>query len=141
MIRAAATPEWLAGMTPDEAAAAWAVRLGEIPAAAGDEEAFRSWLESDPAHVDAWAAAMRAWGCLDNLGSAQDDALAALRSNAIDAGPERSPRCHILSGRFAAGNAGIIDQDINPAVANNDLVRDCSDLRGIADVEGEVASE
>jgi hypothetical protein len=42
MIRAAATPEWLAGMTADEAAAAWAVRLGEIPAAGGDEEAFRS---------------------------------------------------------------------------------------------------
>jgi transmembrane sensor len=98
MIRAAATPEWLAGMTPDEAAAAWAVRLGEVPAAAGDEEAFRSWLDSDPAHIDAWAAAMRAWGCLDNPQAADDDALAALRSDAINAGPERSARW----GRFAA---------------------------------------
>lgn len=116
MIRAAAIQEWLAGMTPDEAAAAWAVRLGEIPAAAGDEEAFRSWLESDPAHVEAWAAAMRAWGCLDNPQVAHDDLLAALRSNAIDAGPERSARW----GRFAAiaatllaivGSAAFLMQD------------------------------
>jgi transmembrane sensor len=104
MIRLAATPEWLAGMTPDEAAAAWAVRLGEVPASAGDEEAFRSWLERDPAHVDAWAAAMRAWSCLDNLASAHDDALAALRSDAIDAGPERSARW----GRFAALAATVL---------------------------------
>lgn len=104
MIRAAATPEWLAGMTPDEAAAAWSVRLGEAPAAAGDEEAFRSWLESDPAHVDAWAAAMRAWRSLDVPEAAHDDALAALRYAALDAGPERTPRW----GRFAAVAASLL---------------------------------
>ena len=104
MIRAAATPEWLAGMTPNEAAAAWSVRLGEAPAAAGDEEAFRSWLESDPAHVDAWAAAMRAWRSLDVPGAADDDALAALRYAALDAGPERTPRW----GRFAAVAASLL---------------------------------
>lgn len=98
MIRAAATPEWLAGMTPDEAAATWSVRLGETPAAAGDEAAFRVWLESDPAHVDAWAAAMRAWRSLDVPEAEQDDEIAAFRSAALEAGAEHTPRW----GRFAA---------------------------------------
>jgi len=138
MIRAAATPEWLAGMSPDEAAAAWAVRLGEIPAAAGDEEAFRSWLESDPAHVDAWAAAMRAWGCLDNPQAADDDALAALRSGAIDAGPERSARW----GRFAAiaatllaiaGSAAFLMQA--PSSNEDGATPDLLAVRGPADFE------
>jgi transmembrane sensor len=138
MIRAAATPEWLAGMTAGEAAAAWAVRLGEIPAAAGDEEAFRSWLTSDPAHVDAWAAAMHAWCCLDNLASAQDDALAGLRSDAIDAGPEHTARW----GRFAAiaatvlaiaGSAAFLMQAPSP---NGDGAKpDLLAVRGPADLE------
>ena len=136
MIRAAATPEWLAGMTPDEAAAAWAVRLGEVPIAAGDDKSFRSWLENDPAHVDAWAAAMRAWGCLDNPEVAGNDALAALRSDAIDAGPERLRRW----GRFAAiaatllaiaGSAAFLMQAPNGDGAKPDMLA----VRGPADFE------
>ena len=138
MIRAAATPEWLAGMTPDEAAAAWAVRLGEVPAAAGDEEAFRTWLESDPAHVDAWAAAMRAWGCLDMVASAQDDALATLRSDAIDAGPERTARWSRFAAIAAtllaiAGSAAFLMQA--PSSNENGGKRDMLAVRGPADFE------
>jgi transmembrane sensor len=137
MIRAAATPEWLAGMTPDEAAAAWAVRLGEVSVAAGDEEAFSSWLDSDPAHIDAWAAAMRAWGCLDNPQAADDDTLAALRSEAIDAGPDRPARW----GGFAAiaatllamvGSAAFLMQAPS---SNGEAKPDLLAVRGPADLE------
>jgi transmembrane sensor len=44
-----------------EAAAAWVVRLNSDQRTRADEEAFRAWLEQDPAHAHAYADCVALW--------------------------------------------------------------------------------
>lgn len=55
------TPE---SATPEAAAARWLVRLGGADLAPEERCAFRAWLEADPAHATAFAAAERLWADL-----------------------------------------------------------------------------
>ncbi|HMR60004.1 FecR/PupR family sigma factor regulator, partial [Amaricoccus sp.] len=49
----------------DREAAAWVVRLGSPALDDADRLAFREWLDSDPAHPDAFAAAGGPWHALE----------------------------------------------------------------------------
>jgi transmembrane sensor len=92
MIRSVADAGALAQMSPQEAAAFWAVRLGE-EASAADGEAFAEWLGADEANALAWEDASRAWHCFDDAEAAEaDEGLAALRAEALAARPAGAPR-------------------------------------------------
>lgn len=75
------------GMTPDEAAAAWIVRVEDGPMSAADRAAFEAWKAQSPANVAAFARAEAAWRLFDDAGD--DPLLDAVRASALAAGPRR----------------------------------------------------
>jgi transmembrane sensor len=85
-----------------EAAVAWVVRLGSDQRTRADEDAFRAWMEEDPAHAEAFADCSALWDGAQAL-AASDDGHKALQRL-------RAPR-RILGGltrRTAiVGGAGI----------------------------------
>ena len=64
--------------TVGEIAASWVVRLGSDQRTRADEEAFRSWMEEDPAHAQAFADCTALWDGVRHL-AASDDGHRALR--------------------------------------------------------------
>jgi transmembrane sensor len=66
------------GETIGEIAASWVVRLNSDQRTRADEEAFRLWMEEDPAHADAFADCVALWDGVRRL-AASDDGHKALR--------------------------------------------------------------
>src|SRR3546814_10547564 len=54
------------GMTPDEAAAAWVVRVEDGPLSPADQAAFDAWKAESPTNVAAYARAEAAWRLFDD---------------------------------------------------------------------------
>ena len=51
----------------DEAAAQWVVRLGSDQRTHADEQAFRAWLEENPAHAQAYADCVALWDAVGDM--------------------------------------------------------------------------
>jgi transmembrane sensor len=88
------SPSTLRGLAPDEAAAAWIVRITEGPLGPEDQAEFDSWRVESPANAAAFAKAEAAWGLFD--AAPGDAALDALRASALAAGKE--PRRGLWAG-------------------------------------------
>jgi transmembrane sensor len=56
----------------DEVAAEWVVRLGSDQRTHADEEAFRAWLEQDPAHAQAYADCAVLWDAVGEFVSTSE---------------------------------------------------------------------
>lgn len=56
----------------DEVAAEWVVRLGSDQRTHADEEAFRAWLEQNPAHAQAYADCAALWHAVGELVSTSE---------------------------------------------------------------------
>ena len=84
------------GMTPDEAAAAFIVRLDDGPLSEADQAAFEEWKAQSPVNVAAFERAEAAWRLFDDPRG--DPLLDAMRSSALAAGP----------GTFRKNGPGII---------------------------------
>jgi transmembrane sensor len=56
----------------DEVAAEWVVRLGSDQRTHADEDAFRAWLEQDPAHAQAYADCAALWHAVGELVSTSE---------------------------------------------------------------------
>jgi transmembrane sensor len=56
----------------DEAAAEWVVRLGSDQRTYADEQAFRAWLEEDPAHARAYADCMALWDDVGDMAATDE---------------------------------------------------------------------
>ena len=76
-------------MTPhdahDEAAAIWAIKLGDDALSPAEREDFQRWLDSDPANVDRLASIVGAWEAVDRYAASapmmtlREEALATAR--------------------------------------------------------------
>lgn len=55
------------GLSAEEAAAAWFVRLRDEPGAERHRAAFETWRDTDPAHAEAYREMERLWAGLDQL--------------------------------------------------------------------------
>lgn len=88
------SPSTLRGLAPDEAAAAWIVRITEGPLGAEDQAELDGWRAESPANAAAFAKAEAAWKLFD--GAPSDPALDALRASALAAGKE--PRRGLWAG-------------------------------------------
>jgi len=82
------------GMTPDEAAAAWIVRVEDGPLSAADQAAFDEWKADSPANVAAYERAEAAWGLYENPPS--DPVMDAMRASALAIRPK--PRRGLWAG-------------------------------------------
>ncbi|HZG33029.1 MAG TPA: FecR family protein [Sphingopyxis sp.] len=78
----------LRGLAPDEAAAAWMVRMDTSTLAPDEQAAFDAWRAESEANAAAFARAKAAWSLFDDVQG--DPALDALRVSALAAG--REPR-------------------------------------------------
>ena len=55
------------GLSAEEAAVAWFVRLRGEPVTDGDRAAFEAWRAIDPAHADAYRVMERLWTALGQI--------------------------------------------------------------------------
>lgn len=78
----------LQAMTPEAAAAVLAVRLSD-PAHEQEAELLEAWLQQDEANARAWASTQYALGLFEEADD--DEILQALRREALDTEPERTP--------------------------------------------------
>lgn len=78
-------PLSLLGMTPDEAAAAWIVRVEDGPLSPADQAAFDAWKAESPTNAAAFARAEAAWRLYDEPRT--DPVMEAMRASALAAGP------------------------------------------------------
>ncbi|MCW0199902.1 FecR family protein [Sphingopyxis sp.] len=81
-------------MTPDEAAAAWIVRVEDGPLSAADQCAFDEWKVESPANVAAYERAEAAWNLYENPPS--DPVMDAMRASALAIRPK--PRRGLWAG-------------------------------------------
>src|SRR3546814_11414188 len=79
-------PLSVSGMTPDEAAAAWIVRVEDGPLSAADQAAFDEWKAESPANVAAYERAEAARNLYENPQS--DPVMDAMRASAPDIRPQ-----------------------------------------------------
>lgn len=56
----------------DEAAAQWVVRLGSDQRTHADEQAFRAWLEENPAHAQAYADCVALWDAVGDMAATNE---------------------------------------------------------------------
>lgn len=84
------------GMTPDEAAAAFIVRINDGPLSEADQATFDEWKAQSPVNVAAFERAEAAWNLFDDPRG--DPLLDAMRSSALAAGP----------GTFRKNGPGIV---------------------------------
>lgn len=75
------------GMTPDEAAAAWVVRVEDGPLSPADQEAFDAWKAQSPVNETAFARAEAAWNLFEDPRG--DPLLDAMRASALAATPSK----------------------------------------------------
>lgn len=75
------------GMTPDEAAAAWIVRVEDGPLSPADQEAFDAWKAQSPVNEAAFVRAEAAWHLFDDPSG--DPLLDAMRASALAAAPSK----------------------------------------------------
>lgn len=87
-------PLSVSGMTPDEAAAAWIVRVEDGPLSAADQAAFDEWKAESPANVAAYERAEAAWNLYENPQS--DPVMDAMRASALAIRPK--PRRGLWAG-------------------------------------------
>lgn len=78
----------LSGLTPDEAAAQWLVRMDAAPLDDVEKAEFKAWKAESAANAAAFARAEAAWDLFENTGG--DPTLDALRASALEVG--REPR-------------------------------------------------
>src|SRR3546814_16615304 len=76
------------GMTPDEAAAAWVVRVEDGPLSPADQAAFDAWKAESPTNVAAYARAEAAWRLFDDPPG--DAVMDAMRASALALRPPSS---------------------------------------------------
>lgn len=69
------------GMTPDEAAAAWIVRVEDGPFSPADQAAFDAWNAESPTNAAAYARAEAAWRLFDDPPG--DPVMDAMRASAL----------------------------------------------------------
>lgn len=69
------------GMTPDEAAAAWVVRVEDGPLSPADQAAFDAWKAESPTNAAAYARAEAAWRLFDDPPG--DSVMDAMRASAL----------------------------------------------------------
>ena len=81
-------------MTPDEAAAAWIVRVEDGPLSAADQAAFNAWRAESSTNAAAFARAEAAWRLYDEPRA--DPVMDAMRASALAAGP--SPKRGLWAG-------------------------------------------
>lgn len=93
----------LRGLAPDEAAAAWIVRIDEGPLSPEAQAEFDAWREESTVNAAAFARAEAAWRLFDDPQG--DPTLDALRVSALAAGKE--PRRGMWAG-IAAGVAVLV---------------------------------
>src|SRR3546814_10809796 len=68
------------GMTPDEAAAAWVVRVEDGPLSPADQAAFDAWKAESPTNVAAYARAEAAWRLFDDPPGRSEEHTSELQS-------------------------------------------------------------
>jgi transmembrane sensor len=88
------SPPSLRGLAPDEAAAAWIVRIDAGPLGPDDQADFDAWRAESSANAVAFARAEAAWNLFDDPHG--DPALDAMRVSALAAG--REPRRGLWAG-------------------------------------------
>ncbi len=104
----------------DEQAAFWVVRLHSDQRTRADEEAFRAWMERDPAHADAYADCAALWDGVANAVETEEarEILQSLRM------PERAPRRlnrrTVLFGGVGAAAAAAAAIVIGPLAARGE---------------------
>src|SRR3546814_20011793 len=93
-------------MTPDEAAAAWIVRVEDGPLSAADQAAFDEWKAESPANVAAYERAEAAWNLYEN--PQREPVMDAMRASAlaIRPKPRRSEERRVGKQCVGRGSAG-----------------------------------
>ncbi len=82
------------GMTPDEAAAAWIIRVEDGPLSPADQATFDTWKAESPANLAAYARAEAAWRLFDDTPA--DPVMDAMRASALASGSP--PRRRLWAG-------------------------------------------
>lgn len=106
--------------TINEQAAFWVVRLHSDQRRRADEEAFRVWLEQDPAHADAYADCAALW---DGVAIAveTEEAREILQPLRLpDRAPRRLNRRTVLFGGMGAAAAAVAAVVIGPLAAHGE---------------------
>ncbi len=98
------------GDTIGEAAVSWVVRLSSDQRTRADEEAFRSWMEADPAHAEAFADCAALWDGVQHLAALEDGhrALRHLRAPVRAWGPVTRRTAMFGGVGVAAAAAGVV---------------------------------
>ena len=98
------------GETIGETAASWVVRLNSDQRTRADEEAFRSWMEEDPAHAEAFADCAALWDGVQHLAASEDGhrALRRLRAPVRVWGPVTRRTAMFGGAGVAAAAAGVV---------------------------------
>ncbi len=84
------------GLSVEDAATAWFVRLRDEEISDSDRGEFEAWREADPAHAEAYREIERLWAGLDRIARCPDDRNGAKSTRTNTAGPASPGRRHAL---------------------------------------------
>lgn len=103
-----------------EQASFWVVRLHSDQRTRADEEAFRAWLERDPAHADAYADCAALWDGVANALETEEAREFVQPLRLPERAPRRLNRRAVLFGGMGAAAAAVAAVVIGPLAAHGE---------------------